>query len=489
MTNAKSLPGLQRCDVLLEGGTVVDGSGRPGFVADVALAGDRIVAVGSLKGVKAEQAYDVAGCVVARGFIDSHTHDDNAVLAGPDMACKVSQGVTTVVTGNCGISLAPVLPRAGVPATFHLLGEASAFRFPDFGAYLDELARHPAAVNVACLVGHSTLRLAEMSDLERPASQDEVRAMRQRFARAFEAGALGLSTGLYYPVSRMAPTGEVVDVANVMAGSDGVYATHMRDEGDGVEESLEEALRIGRDADVAVLISHHKVIGPANFGRSTRTLARIGRASREQRVGLDVYPYVAGSTALDPERCRGQMRVMVTWSRDHPEQAGRDIVDIARDWGCLPVEAARRLLPAGAIYFMLDEEDVRRIMAYPLTMIGSDGLPHDTHPHPRLWGTFPRVLGHYARQLGLLTLEDAVQRMTRLPAEFFGLTDRGAIREGAYADVTVFDPAVVADLATFDAPTQRAAGIRHVFVNGGQVWHGGEGRAARPGRALRRGAR
>jgi len=138
---------------------------------------------------------------------------------------------------------------------------------------------------------------------------------------------------------------------------------------------------------------------------------------------------------------------------------------------------------------MLGEEDVGRIMAYPLTMIGSDGLPHDTHPHPRLWGTFPRVLGHYARQLGLLTLEDAVQRMTRLPAEFFGLTDRGAIREGAYADVTVFDPAVVADLATFDAPTQRAAGIRHVFVNGGQVWHGGEGRAARPGRALRRGAR
>ncbi len=487
MPDKNSPVAIERCDVLFRGGKVVDGSGTAAYIADVAITGDRIVAIGALSGIKADRSVDISGCVIAPGFIDSHTHDDHALLTDPAMTSKISQGVTTVITGNCGISLAPVVPlEANLPSTFHLLGDRAGFRFQDFGSYLDELDKHPSAVNAGCLVGHSTLRLAEMTDLDLPATEAQRSAMRERFARAFEAGALGLSTGLYYPTARAAPTEEVIAIADVMAASNGIYATHMRDESDGVESSLEEALLIGREADVPVLISHHKVIGPQNFGRSIRTLARIDRATAEQRVGLDIYPYIAGSTALDPERCRGQMRVLVTWSKQHPEQAGRDIVDVARDWKCHPVEAAKRLLPAGAIYFMLDEADVRRIMAYPLTMIGSDGLPHDAHPHPRLWGTFPRVIGYYARQLGLFTMEEAVQRMTSLPAAFFGLQDRGVIEEGAYADVVVFDPEVILDQATFDEPTAHSSGIRMVFVNGQNMWEKGAVSAQRPGRALRR---
>jgi N-acyl-D-amino-acid deacylase len=483
---AQPAPATPDCDLVLRGGLVVDGTGAPARRADVALRGRRIVAVGAIDPPRGAAVIDVAQRVVAPGFIDTHTHDDHALITDRAMACKTSQGVTTVVTGNCGVSLAPVRVDRELPATFDLLGGVAGFRFPDFGAYADAIDATPPAVNAACLVGHSTLRLGAMERLDRRASDDEVAAMRERFGRAFAQGALGLSSGLYYAASRHATTAEVAAVASVMNGTDGIYATHMRDEGDGVETSIEEALQIGRDANVTVLISHHKVIGPRNFGRSARTLARLERAAREQRVGVDLYPYVAGSTVLDPERCRGQMRVLVTWSKPHPEQAGRDIEAIAADWQCDAHTAATRLLPAGAIYFMLDEADVQRIMRYPATMIGSDGLPHDQHPHPRLWGTFPRVLGHYVRDLGLLGLEEAVHRMTQLPARFFGLQDRGEIRPGAYADVVVFDPAAVADRATFDVPKVPAAGIDLVMVNGEAVWRDGASTTARPGQLLRR---
>jgi N-acyl-D-amino-acid deacylase len=277
-----------------------------------------------------------------------------------------------------------------------------------------------------------------------------------------------------------------VALAKVAGAHGGLYATHMRDEGDGVEDSVEETLLIGREGGLPVLISHHKMIGPQNFGRSVQTLARIERAMQEQRVALDVYPYIAGSTVLDPKRCDGRMRVMVTWSRPHPEMAGQDIDAIAKTWNCHPVEAAERLLPAGAIYFMLDEDDVRRILAFPHTMIGSDGLPHDQHPHPRLWGAFPRVLGRYARELGLLTLEEAIRRMTSLPAAYLGLEDRGVLRSGAYADIVLLDPMQVIDRATFEHPVQPADGIAMVMVNGHVVWQNGAPTSERPGRTLRR---
>lgn len=487
MPNAPRCPDLpSKCDLLIRNACVIDGSGRPGERGDIAISGERIVAIGDLPDVAAAHVVTADGLVAAPGFVDVHTHDDRALLSDPTMAAKTSQGVTTVVTGNCGVSLAPLLPAREMPMTFALLGDSEWFRYADFDSYLSDCSSRPAAVNAIALVGHSTLRFGAMPTLDRPASQQEIGSMQEQLARSMAAGALGLSSGLYYPTSRAAPTEEVVALAKVAGAHGGLYATHMRDESDGVEDSVEETLLIGREGSLPVLISHHKMIGPQNFGRSVKTLARIERAMREQRVALDVYPYIAGSTVLDPKRCDGRMRVMVTWSKPHPEMAGQDIDAIAEAWKCHPVEAAERLLPAGAIYFMLDEADVRRIMAFPHTMIGSDGLPHDQHPHPRLWGTFPRVLGHYARELGLITLPEAIRRMTSLPAAYLGLEDRGMLRAGAYADIVLFDPGRVIDRATFEHPGQPADGIAMVMVNGGIVWQKGTPTGERPGRALRR---
>jgi N-acyl-D-amino-acid deacylase len=237
---------------------------------------------------------------------------------------------------------------------------------------------------------------------------------------------------------------------------------------------------------VPVVISHHKCAGQANFGRMRETLPCIERARRAQPVGLDAYPYIAGSTTLDSGRSLDAKRILVTWSEPHPEAQGRDLDEIAAEMGLTRDAAVAALLPAGGIFFMMDEEDVRKVLAYPHTMIGSDGLPHDAHPHPRLWGTFPRVLGHYAREVGLFSLEEAVRKMTSLTARQFGLKDRGVLREGAYADLVLFDPDTVRDRATFDDPKQPAAGIEAVWVNGRAVWEGGTHTGTRPGRALRR---
>jgi N-acyl-D-amino-acid deacylase len=224
----------------------------------------------------------------------------------------------------------------------------------------------------------------------------------------------------------------------------------------------------------------------ANFGRSAETLPKITEAMRGQEIGLDAYPYIASSTVLRTERIQDSLKVLITWSKAVPEATGRELTDIAAEWGIGLAEAAKRLQPAGAIYWMMDEGDVQRVLKFEHTMIGSDGLPHDIHPHPRLWGTFPRVLGHYCREVGLFALEEAVHKMTGLSATRFGLTGRGVLAEGAYADIAVFDPATVIDRATFAEPTLPAAGIAHVFVNGRLVWSDGKPTGDRPGRALRR---
>ena len=475
-----------QCDILIAGGEVIDGSGEPRRRADVAITGDRIVAVGDLGQLHAGTIIDAAGLIVAPGFIDAHTHDDRAVLSGPDMTNKISQGVTTVVAGNCGISIAPLVLAGDPPPPMNLLGGRADYGFPtmaDYGAAIDG---SPPALNVAMLTGHSTLRVGVMDELSRPATDDEIARMADRLDEALDAGAIGFSTGLAYPTAIEAPAAEVTALVKRLEAVGGVYTTHMRDEGDHVIEAIEETLETARVAGVRVVISHHKCSGSRNFGRSRETLALIAAAQAGQDVHMDVYPYIASSTVLLPSFMEDCPRVLITWSEPHPEQAGRDLADIADDWDCSWDEAAERLLPAGAIYFQMDEGDLQRILAFPNAMIGSDGLPHDEKPHPRLWGTFPRVLGHYCRDIGLFSLEEAVRRMTGVPADVFGLKDRGALREGAYADITLFDKDKVIDVADFTDSKRPSAGVDLVMVNGRAVWRRGEWTGNRPGRLCRR---
>ena len=475
------------CDLLIHSGDVIDGTGAARVHLDVAVTGDRIVAVGDHLDLRidATSKIDASGLIVAPGFIDAHTHDDRAVLSGPDMTPKISQGVTSVVTGNCGASLAPFAGREP-PPPMNLLGDASWYRFPTMREYMDAVEASPPALNLAPLVGHTALRAAVMDDVYRAATAAETARMETLLDEALEAGCIGMSTGLAYPPAVEAPTGEVVALASRLGARGGIYTTHMRDEGAGVLDSIRETLEIGERAGVPVVISHHKCSGRESWGLSRETLAAIARARAKQSVNLDVYPYVASSTVLLTDWIAGAERVLVTWSAPHPELKGRDFEGIRSEWGCSVDEAVERLSPAGAIYFKMDEEDLRRILRFQDAMIGSDGLPHDTFPHPRLWGTFPRVLGHYCREIGLFSLEEAVHRMTGVPARVFGLTGRGTLRAGALADVVLFDPEQITDEADFSAPTRPARGIYQVIVNGEQVWRGGEWTGARPGRILRR---
>jgi N-acyl-D-amino-acid deacylase len=473
-------------DWILRGGDVIDGSGRPRFRADVAIAGDHIAAVGAAGRRAGAREIDVSGKVVAPGFIDVHTHDDRALFATPDMAAKASQGVTTVIVGNCGISLAPLGLADDPPPPLDLLGAAADYRYRHFADYLSDLDHNPAAVNAACLVGHTTLRVGSMSALDRPAAAAEIAHMRQSLQEALDTGAIGMSSGLAYAPAEHAPPSEIEALAALLRPAGAIYTTHMRNEGDNVLDSLEESFAVGRAAGVPVVISHHKTIGRVNFGRTEQTLPVIAAAIAQQEVGLDAYPYIASSTVLSAGQAARAAKVLVTWSKRAPEQAGRDLSAIAADWDVSLDEAVARLQPAGAVYWTMDEPDVQRVLSFPHTMIGSDGLPHDVHPHPRLWGTFPRVLGHYCRDLGLFALEDAVRRMTGLPAARFGLSGRGRVAAGAYADITIFDPATIIDRASFEHPTTPAAGIDYVFVNGRPVWAEGKASGEYPGRALRR---
>ncbi|MGE5823463.1 MAG: N-acyl-D-amino-acid deacylase family protein [Bacteroidota bacterium] len=478
-------------DLLIRNGVLIDGTRAPRYAADLAVKDGRIAAIGRLDGARAQAELDATGRIVAPGFIDAHTHDDRLLLSAPDMAPKASQGVTTVVAGNCGVSLAPApngMPRPVPPPLDLLDAEGGWFRFPSFAAYVEELRARPTATNCALLVGHTSLRAQTMDRFERPASAAEIARMRALADEALAAGAIGISTGLWYEPAAAAPTEEVIEVCRPLAARNGLYCTHMRDEADKVLDSLEETFRIGRELGVPVVISHHKVMGLRNHGRSAETLPLIETRMRGQAIGLDCYPYCASSTILTASRVGVASKVLVTWSKPHPEFAGMELAEIARRMGLGTDAAIEKLLPAGAIYFSMDEADVRRILAFERTMIGSDGLPHDAAPHPRLWGTFPRVLGHYARGLGLFPLETAVHKMTGLTARTFGLAGRGVLKEGYAADITVFNAGTVDEAASFARPIQPAKGIDAVIVNGEIVWRDGKSTGARPGQVLARSA-
>jgi N-acyl-D-amino-acid deacylase len=473
--------------IVLRNGLVVDGSGAAGYSADVQIEGDRIVRIGDIPPAAGQEIVDCAGLVVAPGFIDVHTHDDAIVLDAPGMLPKISQGVTTVVVGNCGISLAPLVAEAPIDP-LGLLG-TQRFRYDRLAAYADAVDATQPAVNVAALIGHTSLRAAFMSDFDRAATADERAAMACAMRMAMDDGALGLSSGVFYESAFAADEVELVEIAAAAAGAGGVYATHIRSELDGIVAAMEEAARTSRRAGLPLVLSHHKCAGPANWGRTHQTLALMDRLATRQPIGLDVYPYTAGSTVLREDLVDGVIDIIITGSEPFPEMAGRLLADIAELWGVSQREACRRLQPGGACYFQMDEADVQRVLAHPRTMIGSDGLPHDDRPHPRLWGTFPRVLGHYCRDIGLLRLESAVFKMTGLSAAQFGLDRRGRIAEDYFADIVVFDAGKVGDRATYADPEAVSEGITRVFVNGNLSYREGVPLSgSRHGRFLRRAA-
>jgi N-acyl-D-amino-acid deacylase len=473
---------------LLQGGHLIDGTGASRFCADVRVENGRISEIGADLGLRGATSIDASGKVVAPGFIDVHTHDDQSVLSSPTMLPKISQGVTTVVVGNCGISLAPLV-HPQVPSPLTLLGGSDKHVYPTMQAYAEAVDAARPAVNVAALVGHSTLRVATMDDPYRAATPAEQAKMADLMREAMAAGATGFSTGLFYDTNAASDTAEVTLLARIAAEAGGVYTSHIRDEAEDVIASLEEAFTAARNAGLPLVISHHKCAGPLNWGRSVETLARIDAARRDQPIGLDAYPYLAGSTVLRSDLVDDVIEVMVTWSEPFPAMTGRSLADIAHEWNCSQKEACERLQPGGASYFQMREDDVRRVLQYDATMIGSDGLPHDRHPHPRLWGTFPRVLGHYARELALFPLEEAVHRMTGLSARRFNLLDRGEIAVGKHADLVVFDPDRVIDRATYAQPTLRAEGIDSVMVSGTMTYEARGATGARAGKFLRLGSR
>jgi N-acyl-D-amino-acid deacylase len=475
------------CDLHIRNAQVVDGSGADARPMDVAVRDGRICNLSPSLSCDADETWDAEGMTLAPGFIDVHTHDDIAVVRSPEMLPKLSQGVTTVVVGNCGISASPVTLRGDLPDPMNLLGEPDDFRFPTFATYVDSIRDARPSVNVAALIGHTALRNNHMDRLDREATDAEIAAMREQLEDALAGGALGLSTGLAYLSANAASTHEVLALATPLAKAGAIYTTHLRTETDKILDAMSEAFEIGQSNHVPVIVSHLKCAGIANWGRSEQVLASMDAARQKQDTGCDCYPYAAGSSTLDLRQVDERVKISITWSTPHPEVAGQSLYEIAAAWNLSQLEAALKLQPAGAIYHSISEQDMRRILAHPATMIGSDGLPNDPRPHPRLWGTFPRVIGRYGRDEGLFSLPRAIHKMTGMPAQRFGLADRGYIRRDYFADLVLFDPATIIDTATYEEPIRPAAGIVAVWVNGALSYTANGAMGTRAGRFLPRG--
>ena len=525
-------------DLKITGGQLIDGTGAPARRGDVGVTGDAITVVGDLSREPAGRTVDASGRTVAPGFIDMHSHSDWRLWDNRRAESKIRQGVTTEVVGNCGFSPAPVSDtfREEMKGFALYLPAGMDFSWRTVGDYLARYESDGVALNVAQLIGHGTLRLAAMGFARRPPTAAEQAAMERMMDEAMADGAYGLSTGLIYAPGSYAATEEIIGIARRAGGRRGFYASHIRGEGATLLDAVAEAIRVGREGGLPVQVSHVKAAGRPNWGKVTNALALIDDARREGLdVMGDVYPYTASSTTLRTllpdwaleggidamlkrladrgtrDRIRKELTgggetllrgldwadIMVAYSPSRPDAQGRRIAEIAAARGEDPLDAAIELIVSEQgkgymILFQLDEADLRRALVHPEVMIGSDGSSLAIEgefgagkPHPRSYGTFPRVLARYVREQPLLSLEQAVRKMTGLPARRLGLRDRGVLAAGARADVVCFDRERVADLATYEDPHRYAAGIGDVVVNGRLVISGGEHTGALPGHVLR----
>jgi N-acyl-D-amino-acid deacylase len=532
-------------DLVIRGGTIVDGTGRRPFPGDIAVVGDRIGAIGTadeLAGAEVQTEVDARGCYVTPGFIDIHTHSDRSVLINARMESKIRQGVTTEVGGNCGSGVAPALGEAQASLRAEPGHGRLPSSWPTMAAYFECIESAGIAGNYATLTAHGTLRASTVGYAMRSPTPAELTAMKGLLAASLEAGALGLSTGLIYVPSGYAEIDELVALADVVRAHGGFYASHIRNEASGLLDAVGEAIDIGRRAGVPVQIAHHKASGKPNWGKVQESMALMdGARDAGTDVACDQYPYTASSTGLsavlptwvleggrerlvarlrDPalrRRVRQEMAaarpdwgalqessgwrdILIARCRGNPRLEGQRLSEIAAGRGQDPFDVCFDLLIqedgyVGCVFFSMCEDDVRAVLRWPGTMIGSDassvapyGPLGDGKPHPRAYGTFARVLGHYVREVGLISWEEAIHKMTGQTAARIGLRDRGSITVGAYADLVVLDPQRVADRATFAEPHQYATGIEHVLVNGVPVVRQGEHTGALPGRVLRRGA-
>ncbi len=526
-------------NVLIKGGKILDGSGNPWFRADIGVEGDTIGAVGDLGSEQADLVIDARGLTVAPGFIDIHTHSDIPLLVDGLGQAHIQQGVTTNVIGNCGGSAGPVTDVSLASNKDRLYEyEGLELDWRTLGEFLARLERQGTSLNVIPLVGQGTVRGAVMGFADRPPDEQEMVAMKNLVHEAMRDGAYGLSSGLIYVPGSYATTSEVLELAKVASSHGGTYNTHIRGENDTLLEAVAEAIDIGRQASMPVEIAHFKAMGRHMWGKSTDSLRMVDEARAEGiDVTCDQYPYNASATGLgaympawvhvggneqmlkrlaDPA-ARSRMKrdilegtpgwvslhkgvgwdgTMVTYCPKH-ELEGLTIAEIAKQRGIDEFEAAFDVLlecegHVSVVYFTIGDEDIERIMKHPAVMVGSDssaisveGPLRKGKPHPRSFGTFVRVLGHYARDLGTVTLQEAVRKMTSLPAQKMRLYDRGLLRPRMKADIVVFNPDTVKDNGTYTDPFHYPTGIEHVFVNGRHTVKHGQHLGVKAGQVLR----
>ncbi|MCW4049965.1 MAG: D-aminoacylase [Candidatus Bathyarchaeota archaeon] len=518
-------------DVLVKGGRIIDGSGSPGYLGDVAIKDGTISQIGDID-EDAAMVLDATSLVVAPGFIDTHSHSDLFLIHEPEARAKVMQGITTEIVGQDGLGEAPIRDDVKDEWRKYLSGlngdPPIEWTWNSFNEYLNRVQDAEPAVNVASLVGHGNLRLLAMGMNNRDPEPEELSAMKVLLAESLEQGARGLSTGLIYAPCVYSKAPELSELCKVTAEHDGVFVVHMRNEGDQLLESMEEVLGIGRESGVHVHISHFKAGGEANWGKSKKSLKRLEEASEQGiKVSYDQYPYTAGSTflssllpawvheggvekllerlsdastrlkvvseyseRLQTGRATGWEKVLVTYveSEMNKELEGLSLAAIAKKRGQSEIDSLIDIVleeanQASMASFTMSEEDIERIMAHPLGMTCTDGLLLGT-PHPRAYGAFPRVLGRYVRK-GVVGLEEAVRRMTGYPAQVFRLEKRGLLKTGYHADVTIFDPDTINDTATYIDPRRHPEGIHHVLVNGRITVKDGLFTGARAGHVLR----